>query len=96
MERADRAPVSTFHAPGAWGPVVELNEAAAHHAAVKRLAVGDLVRLTSGDGRRSTATIATLSKRRLSVALDGDAEQLPAPPRVELWAPVFEKQPARI
>ena len=92
MERPDRAPVSTFHAPGAWGPVVELDEAAAHHAVVKRLAVGDPVRLTGGDGRRATATIATLSKRRLSVALDGAAtEQLAAPPRVELWAPVGDR-----
>ena len=26
MERKDRAPVGTFHAPGAWAAVVELDE----------------------------------------------------------------------
>lgn len=92
MERADRAPVGTFHAPGAWGPVVELSEGAAHHAAVKRLSVGDPVRLTSGDGRRVHATITELGKRKLIVSTAGeDAELVPAPPRVELWAPVGDR-----
>jgi len=93
VERADRAPVGTFHAPGEWGATVELDDAAAHHAGVKRLAVGDVVRLTSGAGRRATGTIATLGKRRLSVAVDdGSVEQVPPPPRVELWAPVGDRE----
>jgi 16S rRNA (uracil1498-N3)-methyltransferase len=93
VERTDRAPVSTFHAPGAWGAVVELDEAAAHHASVKRLALGDAVRLTSGDGRRARATITELAKRRLVVQLDADSvEQVPAPPVVELWAPVGDRE----
>ena len=93
MERADRAPVGTFHAPGAWGPVVELSEGAAHHAAVKRLSVGDLVRLTSGDGRRVHASITELAKKRLVVSTVGeDVEQLPAPSHVELWAPVGDRE----
>jgi 16S rRNA (uracil1498-N3)-methyltransferase len=93
VERTDRAPVSTFHAPGAWGAVVELDEAAAHHASVKRLASGDAVRLTSGDGRRARATITELAKRRLVVQLDADSvEQVPAPPVVELWAPVGDRE----
>jgi 16S rRNA (uracil1498-N3)-methyltransferase len=97
VERADRAPVGTFHAPGAWtapaGAPVELDEAAAHHAGVKRLAVGDAVRLTSGDGRRAMGTIAALAKRRLSVAVDdASLELVPAPPHVELWAPVGDRE----
>lgn len=93
VERADRSPVGTFYAPGDWGATVELDEAAAHHAGVKRLAAGDVVRLTSGDGRRATGTIATLGKRRFSVALDeGSVEQVPALPRVELWAPVGDRE----
>ena len=93
VERADRAPVGTFHAPGDWGATVELDAAAAHHAGVKRLAVGNVVRLTSGDGRRATGTIAALAKRRLTVALDAEAVELvPALPRVELWAPVGDRE----
>ncbi|HEX5970948.1 MAG TPA: RNA methyltransferase PUA domain-containing protein, partial [Gemmatimonadaceae bacterium] len=89
MERADRAPVGTFYAPGAWGPLVELSEGAAHHATVKRLSLGDPVRLTSGDGRRVRATITELAKKRLVVSTVGeDVELIAAPSHVELWAPV--------
>lgn len=93
MERADRAPVATFHAPGEWGSDVELDDAAAHHAGVKRLTPGDVVRLTSGDGRRVTGTIAQLAKRRLRIDVDERSlEQVPAPARVELWAPVGDRE----
>jgi 16S rRNA (uracil1498-N3)-methyltransferase len=93
VERADRAPVGTFYAPGAWGPVVELDEGAAHHAAVKRLSVGDPVRLTSGDGRRVHAMITQLAKRRFLVSTAGeDVEQVAAPSPIELWAPVGDRE----
>lgn len=93
MERADRAPVGTFYAPGAWGATVELDEAAAHHAAVKRLQAGDRVRLTSGDGRRAAGVIEMLGKKRLSVAVDGSSvEQVRALTHVELWAPVGDRE----
>jgi 16S rRNA (uracil1498-N3)-methyltransferase len=97
VERADRAPVATFFAPGAWegeGPdLVELDAAAAHHAAVKRLAAGELVRLTGGDGRRATGTIAELTHKRFAVTLDAtQIERVPMPPHVELWAPVGDRE----
>jgi 16S rRNA (uracil1498-N3)-methyltransferase len=94
VERADRAPVATFHAPGAWegGTHAELDEAAAHHAGVKRLAIGDRVQLTSGGGRRALGTISALAKRRLTIALEGPAEQVAPLPRVELWAPVGDRE----
>jgi 16S rRNA (uracil1498-N3)-methyltransferase len=93
VERADRAPVATFFAPGPWGAEVALDEAAAHHAGVKRLQLGDPVRLTSGDGRRARGLISELAKRRLQVAIDVDSiEHVPAPPRIELWAPVGDRE----
>jgi len=95
VEREDRAPVGTFHAPGAWQRAerVELDASAAHHAVVKRLAVGDIIRLSNGDGRRAIGEIAELSKRRLVVSLVDDAiEEAPAPPRVEIWAPVGDRE----
>ena len=95
MERADRAPVATFYAPGAWGRAerVELDAKAAHHAAVKRLAVGDIVRLTSGNGRRAMSEVVELGKQRLVVAVsDERIDEAPLPPRVELWAPVGDRE----
>jgi 16S rRNA (uracil1498-N3)-methyltransferase len=93
VEHADRATVGTFHAPGAWGATVRLDEAAAHHASVKRLVVGDAVRLTSGDGRRAVGTILELAKRVLVVEVDaGSVRAVSPPPHVELWAPVGDRE----
>ncbi len=92
MDDARRAVVATFYAPGAWPDRVALDESAAHHATVKRLAVGDSVRLTSGDGRRAHATIALLGKGRLEVDCDhASLELVAAPPYVMLWAPVGDR-----
>lgn len=93
VERADRPPVSTFYAPGAWEASVELGEAAAHHARVKRLQVGDVVRLTSGDGRRVVARLAELTKARAVVSLDGTTvARIPKPPVLELLAPIGDRE----
>ena len=94
VEREDRAPVGTFYVPGVLQRAarVELDSDAAHHAVVKRLAVGDFVRLSSGDGSRANGEIAELSKRRLIVQVADEAiDESPAPPRVELWAPVGDR-----
>jgi 16S rRNA (uracil1498-N3)-methyltransferase len=93
VERADRAPVGTFYAPGAWSTRVELGESAAHHAGVKRLATGDAVRLTNGEGMRALGTIDELARRRLTVAVDPDTiEHAPRLPHVELWTPVGDRE----
>jgi 16S rRNA (uracil1498-N3)-methyltransferase len=87
-----RAVVATFYAPGDWPDRVALDEGASHHASVKRLAVGDPVRLTSGDGRRVHGTIAVLSKTRLEVDCDrASVELVSAPSHVHLWAPVGDR-----
>jgi 16S rRNA (uracil1498-N3)-methyltransferase len=93
VERADHAAVGTFHAPGPWGAVVELGEAPARHAMVKRLAAGDRVRLSSGDGRRASGAIAELGKRHLRIEVAADSiEAVPRRPLVELWAPVGDRE----
>jgi 16S rRNA (uracil1498-N3)-methyltransferase len=95
VEREDRAPVGTFYAPAVWqrGERVELDASAAHHAVVKRLAVGDIVRLSSGDGRRAHGEIVELGKKRLVVAVaDDPVDAVPAPPIVEVWAPVGDRE----
>lgn len=92
MDSAGRPVVATFYAPGAWPERVELDERAAHHATVKRLAVGDAVRLTSGDGRRIHGRIALLTKRRLEVEGEhASLEFVPAAPHIELWAPIGDR-----
>jgi 16S rRNA (uracil1498-N3)-methyltransferase len=92
VDGTGRAPIATFYAPGDWRERVLLDEAAAHHATVKRLAEGDPVRLTGGDGRRIHGTIAALVRRRLEVECDhASMETVPAPPHVSLWAPVGDR-----
>ncbi|HEY5440793.1 MAG TPA: RsmE family RNA methyltransferase [Gemmatimonadaceae bacterium] len=92
VEREDRAPVGTFYAPGAWRERAELDDGAAHHAQVKRLAVGHIVRLSSGDGRRAIGAIVVLLKRRLVVEIDtASREDVPAPARVDLWVPIGDR-----
>ena len=92
MDGAGRPAVATFYAPGEWPERIALGEGAAHHASVKRLAAGDPVRLTSGDGRRVHGTIALLAKRRLEVECDhASLELVAAPPHVALWAPIGDR-----
>jgi 16S rRNA (uracil1498-N3)-methyltransferase len=93
VDGSDRAVVATFYAPGPWPDRVALNEGASHHASVKRLAIGDSVRLTSGDGRRAHGVIAVLARQRLEVECDqASLETVPALPRVALWAPVGDRE----
>jgi 16S rRNA (uracil1498-N3)-methyltransferase len=92
VDGARRASVATFYAPGPWADRVGLDESAAHHAAVKRLQVGDAVRLTGGDGRRIHGQIALLDRRRLEVDCDhASLEVAGALPHVALWAPVGDR-----
>ena len=92
VDGTDRAAVATFFAPGDWRDRVALDERAAHQATVKRLAVGDPVRLTSGDGRRIHGRIVMLARRQLEVECDQASLELVAPPlHVALWAPIGDR-----
>jgi 16S rRNA (uracil1498-N3)-methyltransferase len=92
VDRSSRASIATFYAPGAWERRVVLGDGAAHHATVRRLAVGDVVRLSSGDGRRAHGRIAALSKRELEIECDvATTDLVRARPYVELWAPVGDR-----
>jgi 16S rRNA (uracil1498-N3)-methyltransferase len=94
VERARRAPVGTFYAPGDWrgGERVELDAAAAHHASVKRIVAGDVVRLTNGAGRRAEGIIESVSKRSCVISLASEAiEEVDPLTHVELWAPVGDR-----
>ena len=94
MERADRAPVATFHTPGLAeaSSSVTLGEDAAHHARVRRFVDGERLRLTDGHGSLATGTIVRLAKSSLDVALDrGSLRQVERPAPVHLLVPVADR-----
>lgn len=84
--------MTTFHADGPLeaGRSAELPEAAAHHARVKRLAVGDAVRLTDGAGRVAEGTIARIARAAVEVAV-ASVRDVPRPGPLVLYAPVGDR-----
>ncbi|HEX6245477.1 MAG TPA: RNA methyltransferase PUA domain-containing protein, partial [Polyangiales bacterium] len=75
MDRADldEAGVGArrFHCPSLEGSEFELDEAAAQHARVLRLAPGAEVELFDGRGRRAPARVDQLTKGRLRCSATG-------------------------
>jgi 16S rRNA (uracil1498-N3)-methyltransferase len=72
VERDDRPPVATFYvtSPLVVAETVELSEAAAHHARVKRLDVNDRVQLTNGQGSLAVGALQSLDKKRARVRVE--------------------------
>ena len=103
MERHDRSPigesvelpspVASFHVPSPLqgGGSITLADGAAHHARVKRLAVGDTLRLTDGRGHVAFGEIDELSHQRVSVALRPMLLSITAPPPIHLCVPVGDR-----
>src|SRR5260370_39346552 len=91
VERADRARMITFVAQASLAPGdVSLDDAAANHASVRRLKVGDEVSITEGRGSRGTGRVAELSKKALTVTVE-KIERVPLPPAIHLFVPVADK-----
>jgi 16S rRNA (uracil1498-N3)-methyltransferase len=92
VERGDRAPVATFYAPdlSRSGGEVSLGESAAHHAGVRRLSVGNEVRLTDGAGIVALGTIRRLTKHEMVAELRV-AEHVSRLPPLELLPPVADR-----
>jgi len=72
------------------GQRASLGESAAHHARVRRLAIGDEVRLTDGAGVMARGRIEHLGKRELHVLVDR-VESRPRPQAIELLVPVGDR-----
>lgn len=92
MERDHRPGVTHFYSgtpllvPGA----LVLGEDAAHHARVKRLAVGAPVTVRDGTGTQASGTIVRMARQHLEVEIE--APQCPAPlPPVHMLVPVADK-----
>jgi 16S rRNA (uracil1498-N3)-methyltransferase len=92
VERGDRAPIATFYAldltPG--DTEVSLGQAAAHHAAVRRLAEGDRIRLSNGAGVVGLAEILRIAKRELVARVEG-LDQVSPLPLLEVLVPVADR-----
>jgi 16S rRNA (uracil1498-N3)-methyltransferase len=91
--RGARPTVATFYAQdlGDARTEVALDAAAAHHAAVRRLGQGDVVRLTDGAGRIAMARIRALRKTEVVADLDV-VKQIPRPPVLHVLAPVADRE----
>lgn len=92
MERADRAPLAGVFAavPLAAGAAATLDEDAAHHLRVRRVAEGDRLRATDGAGVLATGVLARLGKRDATMEVHR-VERLEPPPPVTLLAPIADR-----
>lgn len=93
VERDDRPGVSHFFAPEpllAAGAIV-LPEEAAHHARVRRLAVGAPVTVRDGGGTVASGTIVRMGKSHLEIEISAPRCP-PPPPPVHLLVPVADKE----
>lgn len=92
MERDRRAVAASFfiEADLASGTTLALREGAAHHARVKRLQVGDLVRLTDGNGGIALGAIATLDKKAVQIRVS-ESDHAPRQSPIHLRVPIGDR-----
>jgi 16S rRNA (uracil1498-N3)-methyltransferase len=93
VEHDDRSPVGTFFVESPLGPdsTATLGEEAAHHARVKRLSAGDVVRLTDGAGHLATGSITEIRRTSIVVATDA-VEIVKRPPAIHFRVPVADRE----
>ena len=91
MERADRAALAGVLAPAALAPgEIEVGEDGAHHLRVRRVAPGDALRVTDGQGRLAVGTLAALGKRSATITVSEVSDHAPPPP-FHLLVPVGDR-----
>ncbi len=94
MERRDSASVATFFAPDPLeaGQTALLGEEVAHHMRVRRVELGDAVRLVDGVGGRALGTLRRLAKGSAHVEVGASVEQVPHPVDIHLLVPVADRE----
>lgn len=93
VERRRRQAIATFFAADGLadaGPLA-LDEAAAHHARVRRLEIGDDVRVTNGRGTLASGRISRLSKNALEIDIADRTQSAPLD-RLLLLVPVADRE----
>ena len=92
MEQRDRTAVATFFAsePMVGGHVTTLSEGEAHHARVRRIAIGDRLRLVDGAGGVGYGNVVKLGKAQAMVEVDvlDRVEPLPV---IHLMVPIADR-----
>lgn len=92
MEQRDRTAVASFFAsePMAVGRVTTLGEGEAHHARVRRIAIGDRLRLVDGAGGVGYGNVVKLGKAQAMIEIDllDKVEPLPV---IHLMVPIADR-----
>ena len=93
MERDHRPGVAHFYCgvPLLSGGALVLGADAAHHAKVRRLAIGAPVTVRDGSGTTASGTVVRMAKQHLELEIDAPRCPSPLPP-VHLLVPVADKE----
>ncbi len=93
VERRHRASIATFFCsePMACGHVVSLGGGEVHHARVRRLGVGDRVRLVDGNGTVGWGAFVKLTREHAIVAIDRVERAEPLAP-IHLMVPIADRE----
>jgi 16S rRNA (uracil1498-N3)-methyltransferase len=95
VERRAHAGIATFFAEQGFGGArqLSLGESEAHHVRVRRLNVGDRVRLVDGAGHSAEGVLIRIARAQAVVEVDGESvvEHEPAPD-VHLMLPVADRE----
>lgn len=92
MERVDRSTIATFFSsePMVAGRSVSLGAEEAHHARVRRVDIGERVRIVDGSGSVALATLVRLAKAQATADIDTVASHEP-PAAIHFLVPVADR-----
>lgn len=92
VERTARASLATFFASerAVVGASIVLDEDAAHHIRVRRLELGERVRVVDGAGGRATGTLVRVAKSQAVVKVE-EVAQVPALPPLHAIVPIADR-----
>ena len=92
VERDHRAPVASIFTDAGLSPGAEiaLDDSASHHVRVKRLELGDVVRLLDGNGTVGTGSIVLVDRRSVSITIERVETAAPQSP-IHLRAPIADR-----
>jgi 16S rRNA (uracil1498-N3)-methyltransferase len=92
VERHGRSVVGTFFSATAFaaGETIALSDAAAHHARVKRLEVGDAIRLSDGAGTVGVAQLASIKKNVVDATVS-EIERVAREAPIHLRVPIGDR-----
>lgn len=93
MEQRDRTAIATFFAsePMVSGRVTTLSEGEAHHARVRRISIGDRLRLVDGAGGVGYGNVVKLAKAHAMVEVDL-LDRIDPLPVIHLMVPIADRE----